>query len=187
MTVSLLLEMNVGLTAVSRSEMKTVHPCACMKDKMVATVFLSRTSSDCCSSKIRLARSNNTYNTKHIIIIIVIKLLHHRIHPFILHTDVRDSAHLVSSVLQLGCFIELGVVKHYAGESQVRRKFLSRRNATFTASVKQVLTYLTEISHLLVLLCERAVVSTSLIDRLCDTDDLRNISNKTKTERKSII
>lgn len=61
------LEINVmryfGLTAVSLSEMKTVHSWACMKDKMVATVFLSKTSKDCCSSKIRLARSNNTYKT----------------------------------------------------------------------------------------------------------------------------
>lgn len=61
------LEVNVmqyvGLTAVSLSVMKTVHSWACMKDKMVATVFLSKTSNDCCSSKIRLARSSNTYNT----------------------------------------------------------------------------------------------------------------------------
>lgn len=41
--------------------MKTVHFCTCMKDRMVAVTFFRITSSDCCSSKMRLARSSSTW------------------------------------------------------------------------------------------------------------------------------
>jgi len=49
------------LTIESSSVMNTVQAWACMKDRMVPAIFLSRTSRHCCSSKIRLARSNSTY------------------------------------------------------------------------------------------------------------------------------
>lgn len=48
------------LTIESSSAMKTVQACACMKDRMVPANFLSKTSRHCCSSKMRLARSNST-------------------------------------------------------------------------------------------------------------------------------
>lgn len=48
------------LTGQSSSTMKMVQLCTCMKEMMVAAIFFRITSSDCCSSKIRLARSSST-------------------------------------------------------------------------------------------------------------------------------
>lgn len=45
--------------------MKTVQAWACIKDKMVPANFLSKTSRHCCSSKMRLARSNSTWGIHH--------------------------------------------------------------------------------------------------------------------------
>lgn len=48
------------LTEQSSSTMNMVHFCTCMKEIMVAAIFCRITSNDCCSSKIKLARSSNT-------------------------------------------------------------------------------------------------------------------------------
>lgn len=52
------------LTGQSSSTMKMVHFCTCMKEMIVAAIFFRMTSSDCCSSKIKLARSSNTWTRK---------------------------------------------------------------------------------------------------------------------------
>lgn len=107
------------LTIESSSAMKTVHAWACMKDKMVPANFLSKTSRHCCSSKMRLARSNSTYactkakcRQKRCI----------RVHE----RPSLDKTHLVTSVFQLGCLVELSVVEDNAGKGQIGRKILWR-------------------------------------------------------------
>lgn len=52
------------LTGQSSSTMKMVHFCTCMKEIIVAAIFFRITSNDCCSSKIKLARSSNTWTRK---------------------------------------------------------------------------------------------------------------------------
>lgn len=65
MRVHAFVNVCVILTIESSSAMKTVHACACMKDRMVPENFLSNTSRHCCSSKMRLARSNSTCKHTH--------------------------------------------------------------------------------------------------------------------------
>lgn len=99
--------------------MKTVHAWACMKDKMVPANFLSRTSRHCCSSKMRLARSNSTCaGTK--------EQMSTRGDAFVSASVQKQTPHLVTPVFQLGRLVELSVVEDDAGKGQIGRKILRR-------------------------------------------------------------
>lgn len=152
--------------------MKTVHAWACMKDKMVPANFLSKTSRHCCSSKMRLARSNSTCAcTK--------AKGRHRSGAFV-SPSVPASAetHLVPSVLQLGRLVELSVVEDDAGKGQIGGKILRGSRGQGDAFTRPGGTEdgrrcsLENATNLFVLVSEGAVIPAFFIDGLSYADHL---------------
>lgn len=172
------LEVNVmqyvGLTAVSLSVMKTVHSWACMKDKMVATVFLSKTSNDCCSSKIRLARSSNTYNTTP-------NTPSHGLSAsirtdFLLKCGEISEPGFACSPAAMSCRVVRCVALYQRKPGTKKSPFEMKNKAIIIEPERDTVKWLwyrkCRSVHPLVLLCEGAVLSTPFIDRLCDTNHL---------------